>query len=42
MKVLGVLKKGEKVTVVKESRGWSQVTYKGKTGYVATQFLSTK
>ncbi|MBC1227358.1 SH3 domain-containing protein [Listeria booriae] len=41
-KVLGVLKKGEKVTVVKESRGWSQVTYKGKTGYVATQFLSTK
>lgn len=41
-KVLGVLKKGEKVTVVKESRGWSQVTYKGKTGYVATQFLNTK
>ncbi|MBC1372559.1 SH3 domain-containing protein [Listeria booriae] len=41
-KVLGVLKKGEKVTVVKEGRGWSQVTYKGKTGYVATQFLSAK
>ncbi|MBC1525765.1 SH3 domain-containing protein [Listeria booriae] len=39
-KVLGVLKKGEKVYFVKDDYGWSKVTYKGKTGYVGTRYLN--
>ncbi|MBC6316816.1 SH3 domain-containing protein [Listeria grandensis] len=41
-KILGTLKKGEKVTFVQENKGWSKVIYKGKTGYVVTEFLNVK
>ncbi|WP_430535248.1 SH3 domain-containing protein [Listeria rocourtiae] len=41
-KILGTLKKGEKVTFVEDNYGWSKVIYKGKTGYVGTQFLNVK
>lgn len=41
-KILGTLKKGEKVTFVEDHYGWSKVIYKGKTGYVGTQFLNLK
>ncbi|WP_077914596.1 SH3 domain-containing protein [Listeria grandensis] len=39
-KILGTLKKGEKVYFVKDNYGWSKVTYKGKTGYVGTRYLN--
>ncbi|WP_185343683.1 SH3 domain-containing protein [Listeria rocourtiae] len=39
-KILGTLKKGEKVYFVKDDYGWSKVTYKGKTGYVGTRYLN--
>ncbi|WP_181676813.1 SH3 domain-containing protein [Listeria rustica] len=41
-KILGTLKKGEKVTFVEDNYGWSKVIYKGQTGYVGTQFLNVK
>ncbi|WP_239253515.1 SH3 domain-containing protein [Listeria ilorinensis] len=41
-KILGTLQKGEKVEFIKDNYGWSQVNYKGKTGYVGTQFLNLK
>ncbi|MBC1937422.1 SH3 domain-containing protein [Listeria grandensis] len=39
-KILGILKKSEKVYFVKDNYGWSKVTYKGKTGYVGTRYLN--
>ncbi|WP_099222961.1 SH3 domain-containing protein [Listeria costaricensis] len=41
-KILGTLQKGEKVEFIKDNYGWSQVKYKGQTGYVGTQFLNVK
>lgn len=37
---LGVLYRGERVQAVTSSNGWTTVTYQGKTGYVATSYLS--
>ncbi|WP_417235034.1 SH3 domain-containing protein [Arthrobacter sp.] len=34
-----VIPKSAKVTVTSTSRGWSKVTYKGKTGYVSASYL---
>ncbi|MCR5150104.1 MAG: SH3 domain-containing protein [Clostridiales bacterium] len=38
-KVLVGIPKGTKVVVEEESDGWSKVTYKGKTGWVKSDFL---
>lgn len=38
-KVIGSLKKGAKVTVFKQSNGWSEITYSGKKAYVSAQFI---
>lgn len=37
--VLGKLKKGTKVTVLKKSGTWAQIGYNGRTGWVATKYL---
>lgn len=37
--ILGVLNVGEKVTVLESSVGWTKIEYKGKVGYVSSQFL---
>ncbi|GAB6470388.1 hypothetical protein bcgnr5369_42590 [Bacillus cereus] len=41
-KILGYLKKGEKVTVIKNHSGWAEISYNGKTAYVGMDFLSEK
>ncbi|WP_369901792.1 SH3 domain-containing protein [Bacillus manliponensis] len=38
--VIGALSKGTKVQVLSEQSGWSKVNYNGKTGYIATKYLS--
>ena len=38
-KIIGVLKKGDKVSVMQESVGWSKINYNGQEGYVSTKFL---
>lgn len=40
-KILGVLKRGDKVTVIQESVGWSKVNFNGKVGYVSQKLLVT-
>lgn len=37
--VLGKLKKGLKVTLVKQSGSWAYISYKGKTGWVSAKYL---
>lgn len=39
-KILTVLKRGDKVTVLQESVGWSKVNFNGQEGYVSTKFLA--
>ncbi|MGM9988006.1 MAG: SH3 domain-containing protein [Bacillaceae bacterium] len=38
--ILGKIKHGTKINVHSSSNGWSVVTYNGKKGYVATQYLA--
>ena len=38
--VIGALSKGTKVQVLSEQYGWSKINYNGKTGYIATKYLS--
>ncbi|MEK3797907.1 SH3 domain-containing protein [Peribacillus sp. FSL H8-0477] len=40
--VVTKLAKGTKVSVSSESKGWAKITANGKTGYVSSQYLSTK
>ncbi len=40
-KVIKVLKKGAKVTIVKSSTNWYKIKYAGKTGYVKKGYIST-
>lgn len=40
-KILGVLKRGDKVSVVQETVGWTKINYNGQEGYVSTKFLSS-
>lgn len=39
-KVLGVLKKGDKVTLMEESAGWAKVSFNGQVGYISSRYLS--
>lgn len=38
--VLGVLKKGDVVTVTEVKNGWNKITYNGKTGYIDHRYLT--
>ena len=38
-KKLGTLKKGTKITVTAVSGSWAKISYKGRTGYAAVQYL---
>ncbi|MFD1708208.1 SH3 domain-containing protein, partial [Siminovitchia sediminis] len=38
--VIGSLSSGTKVTVYSESKGWAQINYNGRTGYVSSTYLS--
>ncbi|PGP12780.1 hypothetical protein COA01_33730 [Bacillus cereus] len=40
--ILGYLKKGEKVNVIKNHFGWAEISFNGKTAYVGMEFLSEK
>ena len=40
--LLGIIEKGEKVEVLSNEGDWTRIKYNGKTGYVATRFLSEK
>ncbi len=37
--VVGKLKKGEKVSVLSESNGWSKISYNGKEAYTSSRYL---
>ncbi|MDY5496561.1 MAG: SH3 domain-containing protein [Anaerobutyricum sp.] len=41
-KTLSVIPLGEKVKLVKEGEEWTQVEYKGQTGFVYTEYLTKK
>lgn len=36
---LGLLKKGEKISVISEENGWCKISYNGKDGYVFAEYL---
>lgn len=38
--ILGKLKKGENVSVISESNGWSKIDYKSKIAYTSSRYLS--
>ena len=40
--IIRVIQDGKKVTVVSTSKGWSKVTYGGKTGYIYSKYLISK
>ena len=40
--VVTTIEKGEKVEVLSNEGDWTRIKYNGKTGYVATRFLSEK
>ncbi|MGD7046333.1 C40 family peptidase [Jeotgalibacillus proteolyticus] len=40
--IIGKFVKGDTVTVHSQSKGWSKITAKGKTGYVSSQYISIK
>lgn len=40
--VVTIIEKGEKVEVLSNEGDWTRIKYNGKTGYVATRFLSEK
>ena len=39
-KILGTLRKGSTVSILKLNGDWGQVSYKGKTGWVALKYLT--
>jgi len=41
-KRLATIPKGKKLTIKSTSKGWSKVTYSGKTGWVSGKYLSSK
>ena len=40
--IIRVIPDGKKVTVISTSKGWSKVTYGGKTGYIYSKYLTSK
>ncbi|KIL48427.1 C40 family peptidase [Jeotgalibacillus campisalis] len=40
--IIGKFVKGDTVSVHSQSKGWSKITAKGKTGYVSSQYISIK
>ncbi|PFN23778.1 C40 family peptidase [Bacillus cereus] len=39
-RIIGALPQGQKVQVISENSGWSQINYNGQNGYIGTRFLS--
>ncbi|MDZ5607208.1 SH3 domain-containing protein, partial [Bacillus pseudomycoides] len=37
--ILGILKNGEKVTILGKANGWAKINYKGNEGYISLEFV---
>ena len=40
-KKIGSIKKGQRVTIIKQQSGWLQIKYGSKNGWVSKQYIST-